>query len=116
MQLIKIQVDKIWSYQTLVFKNGKNTYRKQVYNDYIKEMYYKGINRLEKLESRSISLKLTFHCKTRTVGDLDNIAKPVMDTLEHYGVIENDRYVTELNLKKIFGSDNNYIEIEIKES
>lgn len=116
MQTIKIEVDKIWSYQTLVFKNGKNTYRKQVYKDYIKEMYYKGMNRLEKLESRSIGLKITFYCKTRTVGDLDNIAKPVMDTLEHYGIIENDRYVTELILKKVYGSKQNIIEIEIKEN
>lgn len=49
------------------------------------------------------------------VGDLDNITKPILDTLQRNNKIYDDRYITKLNLSKSFGHKNNSIEIEIKE-
>lgn len=108
-----IPVHKIYSYQTLVYKNGKNTYKKQVYKDYQKELAL-YMNRLPKYTG-DLEVKIKFHCKNRTVGDLDNITKPILDTLQACGVIKDDRYILHLSLTKTFGSKANMVEIEINE-
>ncbi len=113
--MITIKVDKIRSYQTLVFKNGKNTFQKKVYEDYQKEIRLQllKLNRIKDLRDARVSLH--FKCKNKVVGDLDNITKPILDILQRNGYIVNDKQITELNLKKSFGHKENTIEIEISE-
>jgi Holliday junction resolvase RusA-like endonuclease len=108
----EIRVEKIFSYQTLVYKNGNRTFRKKRYLDYIKEIGYQ----LDKTKYvGQVAVNITFHCKNKVIGDLDNITKPILDTLQEYGLIENDKNILELNLKKVFGSKENIISIEISQ-
>lgn len=111
---IEIPLIKIYSYQTLVYKNGRNTYKKEIYHAYQKEigMY---LGKLQKIKTNDpISVKLHFKCKNKTVGDLDNITKPVLDTLQAYGAIKDDRYIVELVLTKTFNHESNSLVIEIE--
>lgn len=111
---MKIKVNKIRSYQTLVYKNGKNTFQKKEYKDYQKEiMYQLKLPQINDL--RELKVSILFNCKNKIVGDLDNITKPILDILQFNGNIKNDKQITELNLKKSFGYEKNTIEIEISE-
>lgn len=53
--------------------------------------------------------------KYGSIGDVDNISKPIVDFLEEMQIISNDRFVVDLHVKKTFGNDNNTIDIEIGE-
>lgn len=110
-----IEVDKIRSYQTLVYKNGRNSYQKKEYKEYQKEIRYQLIGMAQIDDLRELQIDLTFNCINKTVGDLDNITKPILDILQLNGNIKNDKQITVLNLKKKYGSEKNIIEIEIKE-
>ncbi len=115
MNKVTIKVDKIRSYQTLVNKRGHGSYRTKEYKAYIAEISYQ-LSSLKALErNASIMLKITFNCKHKTVGDIDNITKPIQDILELSGKINNDRQIHELHAKKTFGHDENTIEIELEE-
>lgn len=110
-----IKVDKIRSYQTLVNKRGYGSYRTQEYKTYIQEIGYQ-IRNLKPIESdKSLRIQIHFKCKNKVVGDLDNITKPILDILQIHNIIKDDRKVVELNLKKTFGHNENYIDLEIKE-
>lgn len=107
----EIKVEKIYSYQTLVYKNGNRTFRKKRYLDYMKEIGHQ----LNKTQYEGfVAVNIVFHCKNKVVGDLDNITKPILDTLQEFKIIENDKNILELNLKKVFGSKENIIEIEVE--
>lgn len=111
----EIIVDKIRSYQTLVYKNGNRSFPKKEYEDYKKEIKYQlvGLPRIEDL--RELKVSIHFKCKNKVVGDLDNITKPILDILQMNGNIQNDKQITKLNLSKTFGHKGNSIEVEIKE-
>ena len=109
---MKIKVNKIYSYQTLVYKNGSRTFRKKKYNEYIKEI---GEQLDDVLHENDVSIHIIFRCKDKRVGDIDNITKPVLDTLQEYGVIKNDKQVIELHLRKIFNAKHNEIDIFLQE-
>ena len=111
----EIIVDKIRSYQTLVFKNGYRSFQKKEYKDYQKEIIYQlaGLTKIE--DNRELEITINFKCKNKIVGDLDNITKPILDILQMNGNIKNDKQVVKLNLTKTFGHKENSIEIEIKE-
>jgi Holliday junction resolvase RusA-like endonuclease len=107
-----IEVAKIHSYQTLVYKNGYKTFRKPKYNDYTREI---GLQLLTMPKhTGNVSVALTFNSNTKAIGDIDNITKPILDVLQSYGIIDNDRHVQHLCVRKIFGSKHNTIEIEVK--
>lgn len=110
-----IKVDKIRSYQTLTYKNGRNSFRTKEYKEYIKEIRYQLIGLPKITDLRDLKVKLTFNCKNKVVGDIDNITKPIMDILQMNGNIKNDKQIVELNLKKQFGAKENSIELEIGE-
>lgn len=115
MNKIEVQVDKIRSYQTLVYKNGARTFPKTEYKEY-RRIISLQLGKLKAMDrSSKLSVSLHFKCKNKTVGDLDNITKPILDILQLTGKINNDRNVLELNTKKTFGHENNSIEIELKE-
>lgn len=116
MNLKKIvKVEKIRSYQTLVSKIGKNSYQTKEYKEYQKEIIYQLIGLPKINDLRDLKINITFNCKNKVVGDLDNICKPILDILQLNGNIKNDKQIVELNLKKEFGSSENIIEIEISE-
>lgn len=109
---MKIKVNKIYSYQTLVYKNGSRTFRKKKYNDYMQEM---GSQVDSQTYEDDVSIHITFKCTSRVVGDIDNITKPVLDMLQEYNVIKNDKQVIELHLRKVFKAKHNEIDILIQE-
>jgi len=110
-----ISVDKIRSYQTLVYKNGNRTFPKKEYESYKKEIKYQLIGLPKIKDLRNIEVSINFKCKNKNVGDLDNITKPILDILQLNGNIQNDKQIIKLNLSKEFGFKDNLIEIEIKE-
>lgn len=112
LNMMKIKVNKIYSYQTLVYKNGSRTFRKKKYNEYIKEI---GEQLDDVSHEDDVSIHIIFKCKDKRVGDIDNITKPILDTLQEYGVINNDKQVIELHLRKVFNAKQNEIDILIQE-
>lgn len=113
---VKVEVTKIWSYQTIVYKNGARTFPKKVYKEYVDEMLPQ-LHKLPTMErKKDLVVCIHFNCKNRTVGDLDNITKPILDTLQKSGKIGDDRYITSLKLSKSFGHESNSIEISLKEN
>ena len=110
-----IKVNQIRSYQTLVKKIGRNSYQTKEYKEYQKEIIYQlvGLPKIDDL--RDLKVNITFHCKNKVVGDIDNITKPILDILQMNGNIKNDKQIVELNLKKQFGAKENSIELEIGE-
>ena len=113
--MIEIKVDKIRSYQTLVYKRGRNSFQKKEYKDYQNEIRLQLLKLPRIKDMRDIKVSLHVKCKNKVVGDLDNIAKPILDILQANDYIKNDKQITELNLKKSFGYKENTIEIEISE-
>jgi Holliday junction resolvase RusA-like endonuclease len=113
MSKVEVKVDKIRSYQTLVYKNGNHSFPKKEYKDYEQEIRLQLMMLPRIRELVDTSLKIHFKCKNKVVGDLDNITKPLMDILQRNGYIVNDKQITELELKKSFGYKENTIEIEI---
>lgn len=110
---VTVKVDKIRSYQTLVYKNGNRTFKTSEYNAYERMIGFQ-INKLKDIRTKDqIKVKLHFKCKNRVVGDLDNITKPILDILQRHQKIYDDRYIVELHLSKTFGHKENEIEIEI---
>lgn len=109
-----IQVEKIRSYQTLVYKNGHRTFRKKDYIQYLD----KAKKQIEVTETFTgyTDINIKFYSTTKRLGDLDNITKPILDLLQEVQIITNDRNVKKLTLEKIFKTKTNYIEIEIKEA
>lgn len=111
--MMRIKVKKIYSYQTLVYKNGNRTFRKKKYKDYLEEM---GSQIETKTYKGELTIHIIFKCVNKVVGDIDNITKPVLDMLQEYNIIENDKQVTELHLKKTFKNKHNEIDILIQET
>lgn len=110
MKLI-IQVEKIRSYQTLVYKNGHRTFRKKDYIQYLQEAK-KQIDAWETF-TENIQVSIDFYSHTKAIGDLDNITKPILDLLQETGIINNDKNITKLILTKNYGVTQSRIEITI---
>jgi Holliday junction resolvase RusA-like endonuclease len=108
-----IKVDKIRSYQTLVYKNGYRTFRKKDYTLYSDKI--KNQIQTDETYDKDIEVSIQFMSNTRTLGDLDNITKPILDILQDMGIIKNDRNITKMILEKSFNSKENIIQIEIGE-
>ena len=112
---VNVKVPKILSYQTLVYKNGVKSFKKQAYKDYqlIISLQLRKLPTIEHKEPLTVFIR--FNCTKKSVGDLDNITKPILDILEINDKIYNDRYITSLHLEKTFGHKENSIDIEITE-
>lgn len=113
MNKVEVQVDKIRSYQTLTYKKGKGSFRTKEYKEYIRviSLQLGNLRAVERL--KPLKVKLHFKCVNKTVGDLDNIEKPILDILQMCGKIPNDRQVVKKYSEKTFGHKNNSIEIEV---
>lgn len=110
-----IKVNKIMSYQTLVYKNGKSSFRNKTYKTYIQEIGYQIRNLKRFDDNKDLHVRIHFKCKNRVVGDIDNITKPILDILQIYDVIKDDRKIVRLDLTKTFGHNENYIDLVIEE-
>ena len=84
-----VKVDRIRSYQTMVYKRGHKSFRKQEYKDYINEIALQ-LGKLKSIEGK-YALKLTFISRHARVGDIDNLVKPISDILEMTKKVKNDR-------------------------
>lgn len=63
-------------------------------------------------KGKNVVLSIVFHCKELYRGDLDNMAKSTIDCCVDAGIIEDDRFVETLILKKV--KDNkDFVEIEV---
>lgn len=111
----EVFVDKIRSYQTLVYKNGRNTFKKKEYTDYQNEITYQLTGLVRINDMRYIKVSIEFRNKNKVLGDLDNITKPILDILQRNGNIQNDSQIIELSLKKSFNHKDSSIVIEIEE-
>ncbi len=98
-----------------MYKRGRNSFQKKEYKDYQKEIISQLIGLPKITDLRDLKVNITFKCKNKVAGDIDNITKPILDILQMNGNIKNDKQITGLNLKKEFGYSENVIEIEIKE-
>lgn len=110
-----IQIDKIRSYQTLVYKNGNRTFKKSSYKQYESDIALQ----LESMKpiNGNVPIKavIVFKSHTKAIGDNDNIVKPILDILQANGKFKNDKQIVDLHIKKLFGYQTSSIEIEIKE-
>lgn len=115
MNTVEVKVKKIRSYQTLVSKIGKRSYRTKEYNAYIQEVGYQ-INKLTPIP-KGIDIKLTLHFKNKTkvIGDIDNITKPIQDILQISGKVVDDKDIRHLDAKISTGHKATSIVIEIEE-
>ena len=113
--MTSVQVDKIRSYQTLVYKNGRTTFKKSEYMAYERDIALQ-IGKLHQVNGNGpIQVEITFKSHTKAIGDIDNITKPILDILQSTGKINNDKQIVDLKIKKLFGYKTSSIEIEIKE-
>ena len=60
-----------------------------------------------------IGMLIEYHCKNYKMIDLDNLCKPLLDILVKNGIIEDDRKIVKLNLRKIKSDLNDYLIISI---
>ena len=108
-----VWVDKIRSYQTLVYKNGQRTFKRKEYIQYT-EQIKKQIDAWE-YYTDDVEVRIDFYSHTKAIGDLDNITTPILDILQGT-VLANDRQVVKLKLSKNFGVKDSSIEIKIEEA
>lgn len=107
-----VKVNRIRSYQTLVYKNGNRTHRTQEYKSYIQEVGLQ-LGRLKAVKGK-FEVKIIFYSNDARVGDLDNITKPIMDILQMRGKIKNDRLCEHMFLRKIIDKSLKLSEIHIE--
>ena len=67
----------------------------------------------EKIKSRDISIGINIFLKSIVMSDIDNFLKPIIDCIVKKGIIEDDRYINELNVKKIKSEEEGF-EVIIK--
>lgn len=110
-----VEIDKIRSYQTLVYKNGRNTFKKKEYMQYERDIALQ-IGEIKPIKGNTpIEVTLVFKSHTRAIGDADNITKPILDILQHNGKFKNDKQIVNLHIIKEFNHKTSSIEIEVKE-
>lgn len=59
--------------------------------------------------------KEAMEVKYGVLPDVDNATKPIIDYLEEMQIIDNDRHIVEMVIKKTFGNAINTIEVELYE-
>lgn len=117
MEIVKL--DRIRSYQTLVKKHGKRSYRTMDYKVISMEIK----NQLQKSkvlkfeDNAKLGIELHFFSKRKSLPDFDNASKFFVDVLqEHYNF--NDKKIISANIKKhegIKNIDSDYVVFNIYE-
>lgn len=72
------------------------------------------LNGQKKYLSKNLKVKIFLYLKSITRSDIDNFLKPIIDSLVKDKIIVDDRFIQELEVKKI-KSIQEYIEYEIIE-
>jgi len=55
--------------------------------------------------SKNYSVSALVQCKNRRSPDVDNFAKLILDSLVHVGIMQDDRYVSEICIRKAIVAD-----------
>lgn len=113
--MINVKVPKILSHQSHSKMNGRgHRWTTKEYKQY-QNIIGMQLAKLPKIESKEpVKVELIFNCNDRRVGDIDNITKPVLDTLQKKGKLYDDRYIEKLKVSKTFGHKECSIDIRIE--
>lgn len=110
-----VKVDKIRSYQTLVYKNGSRSYTKKEYREYAKQIMPQ-ISHLEPYsKEKRLRLNLDFNFSKGKRIDIDNCVKAIQDIIQLSGKFVDDAQIFELNATKSFGNTEEHMVIELIE-
>ena len=110
--MVEIKVGNVYSYQSLVYKRGHNTFKTKNYKMYEQEIGYQ-INHLQPIQP-PYHIVLHFDLKGKKRIDLDNASKPILDILQNHGIIDNDQNIVILQLSKSNGNQTNTIHLSVE--
>lgn len=110
--MVEIKVGNVYSYQSLVYKKGRNTFKTANYKAYEHEIGMQ-INHL-KPTPPPYYIVIHFELKGGKRIDLDNASKPILDILQNHGLIDNDQNIVKLHLSKTNGNKDNIIRLQIE--
>lgn len=110
--MVEIKVGNVYSYRTLVGRNGKLSYNTPKYVAYAHEIGMQ-INHL-KPTPPPYYIVIHFELKGGKRIDLDNASKPILDILQNHGLIDNDQNIVKLHLSKTNGNKENKIRLHIE--
>ena len=110
--MVEIKVGNVYSYRTLVGRNGKLSYNTPKYVAYAHEIGMQ-INHMTPVPP-PYYIVLQFDLKGKKRIDLDNASKPILDILQNHGLIDNDQNIVMLHLSKTNGNKDNIIRLQIE--
>ncbi|MCP3660172.1 MAG: RusA family crossover junction endodeoxyribonuclease [Bacteroidetes bacterium] len=90
-------------------------FKTEEYKQYTKDIGYLLLTQKKKIKKFNglLLVKCNWYLKNWKSDDVDNPTKPLLDILTKMNIINDDRFIMELSLKKI-PSSKDFIEIEIK--
>ena len=80
-------------------------FKTREYNKWIQD----GLWLLKSLEAQKKPYKLEIDLYVNALMDIDNPLKPLLDLLKKGGIIEDDRYIESLNVRKFISSDHKIV-------
>lgn len=95
-------------------KTGKlipMVYSTKEYKDFIKGMAEAFLNS-DKHGTDYVDVEIT--CTMWKMRDTDSIIKPVLDAIEQSGVLENDRYVRDIRVKRLYNDRDDPDEVRVR--
>jgi len=81
-----------------VLSRAAREFRKRVWDLWFAEKYLFG---RKGFGDREVRVEIEVHPPDQRKRDIDNIAKPVLDALEHAKIIDNDSQVKELSIIRL---------------
>lgn len=102
-------VNRVWR----TTKQGKMYLAKQV-REYRKQVWAITFNKA-KFEKSKVRLEIKMFPPDKRRRDADNIAKAILDSLTHAGVIEDDFHVHQLYIEKCEKFEGGKVELMIRE-
>lgn len=99
-----ISVNKVWQ--------GRR-FKTQDYKDYERDLLL-ILPKQDKCYEVPIAVSYKFYLKNHKMTDIDNLIKPLQDILQKAGYFKDDRFIYKIEAEK-FCSDEDYIEVDIKE-
>lgn len=91
-----------------MYKSKRLTQYESDIKDYLDDVKY------EKLTG-NIKLTVQFNCKSKRKRDLDNMLKPLIDSLETNNLFDNDNQIFEINCSKQIGCESDSTIIHLSE-
>ena len=100
-----LSINKCWQ--------GKR-FKTKIYKNYEEELLL-FLKRYKPSDAKTkfYKVNLLFGIENFALTDVDNLVKPLMDIIVKAGIIKDDRYVAEYNIRKI-KSEKNFVKINIE--